>query len=47
MGSVRDICGAVILLSAGVLASIALAGAGDPQSVWLWRDVLGVQINVR
>jgi hypothetical protein len=27
--------------------AIALAGAGEPQSVWLWRDVLGVQINGR
>jgi len=32
----------VVLLSSAFAASCLLALAGDPQSVWLWRDVLKV-----
>jgi len=31
-----------LLLGAGVAALFALAAAGEPQSLWLLRDVLGV-----
>lgn len=32
---------------AAVFSSYALATAGEPQSVWLWRDVLGIALSGR
>ena len=34
----------IVLLSLPAVATISywLARAGEPQSLWLWRDVLGV-----
>lgn len=32
----------VAALCGGVVISFLLALAGEPQSLWLWRDVLGV-----
>ena len=33
---------ATIVVPFALLASYFLAHAGEPQSVWLWRDVLGM-----
>lgn len=33
---------AIAILPLGALASYGLALAGEPQSLWLWRDVLGL-----
>jgi hypothetical protein len=33
---------AVLFAAAAVAVSLALAAHGEPQSLWLWRDVLGV-----
>lgn len=30
------------IIVVGLVVSIMLAMAGEPQSVWLWRDVFGV-----
>ena len=32
----------VVTFAAGSAISYLLALAGEPQSVWVWRDVLGV-----
>ncbi len=34
-----------VIVSGAILASYFLAEAGEPQSLWLWRDVMGFQIN--
>jgi hypothetical protein len=32
----------VLVIAGGICISWSLAAAGEPQSVWLWRDVLQV-----
>ncbi len=34
-----------VIVSGVILASYFLAEAGEPQSLWLWRDVIGFQIE--
>lgn len=31
-------------LAGSAIFSIALAAAGEPQSVWLWCDVIGMEV---
>lgn len=31
-----------VAFCAGIVISLVLATAGEPTSVWFWRDVLGV-----
>lgn len=38
----REALHALVALVVAVAASYMLAGIGEPQSVWLWRDMLGV-----
>jgi len=42
MMSVEDWAKAVLALIAGLCLSFLLARAGEPQSLWLWRDALGL-----
>ncbi len=35
-----------VIVSGVILASYFLAEAGEPRSLWLWRDVMGFQIEV-
>lgn len=38
----REYGGIPIVIAIGVFISYQLAKAQEPQSLWLWRDVLGV-----
>jgi hypothetical protein len=38
----RTALATLAILAAAIAASHALAIAGEPQSQWLWRDVLGI-----
>lgn len=38
----KEIITAVAILSCAILASYFLSRAGEPSSVWLWCDVLGI-----